>query len=119
MLGNTFTAVGYSDRALIATVVWGTVIVLALLSVALICRYPAGLPVGGPCSAVISAACHPRYEDGRRDEVHGDMVDRPLMWGVTIPGGRDIVGHCYFSSGEVAPPSNGFLYAGAIKTKPE
>lgn len=117
--GNTLTSVGYSDMALEACIVWGSVLVVALLLIGYFRRYPAGIPIGGTCSAVVSAACHTRYQEDRKLEMHEDMVNRPVMWGVTIKGDSETVGHCCFSSGKVEPPRHGFLYAGKTKAKSE
>jgi hypothetical protein len=110
--------VGYSYRALVGSIAWGSVMVLFCLLVAGICTYPKGLPIGGTNSAVISAACHVKYGGDGRRKVDEDISNEPLMWGVTIPGSRDVVGHCCFSSGEVERPEVGCLYAGVVaKTK--
>ena len=106
------TAVGYSDSALLTSIGWGTALVVFILLVAGICTYPKGLPAGGTNSAVISAACHVRYGNEARGKMDMDVAGEPLMWGVTVPGSREVVGHCSFSSGEVERPKVGFLYAG-------
>lgn len=115
--GSVFTALGYSDAALIAVLTWGSGLVLFLIVMANVMTYPKGVPVGGTCSAVISAACHVtrRTEEGAvGGEVKGeDVASLPLKWGVTVRGGRDRIGHCSFSSGEVEKPVVGHLYAGA------
>lgn len=112
--GNgVFSGVGYSNTALVASIVWGSVLVATCLLVAGICTYPKGLPIGGTNSAVISAACHVKYEDEAVEKGGEDIAKRPLKWGVTIAGGREQIGHCCFSSDEVEDPKVGFLYAGA------
>src|SRR5207248_8672452 len=98
--------------ALIASISWGSALVAALLAVAFFGKYPIGLPIGGTNSAVISAACHVKHEEKRGDVGGENMSDRPLKWGVTIPGSKEAVGHCSFSSGEVDLPEVGHLYAG-------
>jgi len=108
---NSVTDLGFSDSALIATIVFGCVVVVVCLAVAGFCTYPKGIPVGGTNSAVISAACHVQYKDGREVEVSDDIVERPLKWGVTVQGTQDEVGHCCFSDKEVQKPVEGCLYA--------
>ena len=107
--GQLFSGVGYSDMGLIAAIIWGSALVGSCLLVAVIFTYPKGLPLGGTNSAVISAACHMRYEEEYIDE---DVTEKPLKWGVTIQGGMDKIGHCCFSSGDVEFPRVGYLYAG-------
>ena len=113
--GEIFTGLGYSDSALIASLTWGSIIVLVVISVANFNTYPRGIPVGGTNSAVISAACHSKYEEGvgGHESKDNDIVNQPLRWGVTIRGGRNRIGHCCFSSEEVEGPVVGHLYAGA------
>jgi hypothetical protein len=105
---DIYSAVCYSLSAIVASIGWGLALVLALFAFARFATYPAGLPVGGTNSAVISAACHIQQEE--RDGE--DSSTLPLKWGVTIPGSKDMVGHCSFSSGEVDFPDIGCLYAG-------
>ncbi|KAF1974447.1 hypothetical protein BU23DRAFT_532046 [Bimuria novae-zelandiae CBS 107.79] len=76
--------------------------------------YSKGVPVGGTNSTVISAAYYVRYRDGRSEGKDDDLASQSLQWGVTIPGGRNMVGHCCFSSGEVEEPVVGHLYAGGM-----
>jgi hypothetical protein len=113
---GVFSAVGYSYSALIASISWGSALVAAFLAVAFFGKFPIGLPIGGTNSAVISAACHVKHEEESGDVGGETMCNRPLQWGVTIPGGKDIVGHCSFSSREVDLPEVGHLYAGCTAT---
>jgi hypothetical protein len=95
-------------------IVWGTMMLLTSVLVACFFTYPQGVGVGGTNSAVLSAACHVRHDDGQDETREEDMTTRPLQWGVTIVGdvsGR--IGHCNFSSGEVGSPHAEYLYAGA------
>jgi hypothetical protein len=112
--GALFSGVGYSDTGLIAAICWGSALIGTCLLVAGIFKYPKGLPLGGTNSAVISAACHMRYEVAYRDE---NVTEKPLKWGVTIQGDLDRIGHCCFSSGDVEVPRVGYLYAGRSKSK--
>lgn len=116
--GDTFFGLGYSNVALFTTISWAVALVVTCLLVATICTYPKGLAVGGTNSAVISAACHLRYENEPKDKTEEHITVKPLMWGVTIPGDQtDRIGHCSFSSGEVEPPQAGCLYAGLARRK--
>ena len=129
--GNVFSGqnsgvdLGFSDSALIATIVWGCVLVVTCLLIAGFCTYHKESPLGGTNSAVISAACHVKYivgreirvertqlSQGEERKVNEEVVDRPLQWGVTVEGTRDKVGHCCFSDQVVKKPEEGCLYAG-------
>lgn len=103
---GVFSAVGYSFSALVASVTWGCLMVAVVLGVAVFGRYAVGMPVGGTNSAVVSAACHVRREEER--------ADGAFMWGATVPGGKEVVGHCSFSCGEVGRLRVGGLYAGCV-----
>jgi hypothetical protein len=103
---------GYSDSALIASIVWGCVLVLLCVLIAGVCTYPRGLPIGGTNSAVISAACHVKHGDEDGSQEYEDIADRPLQWGVTVESTMDSVGHCCFSDQKVKAPVEGDLYAG-------
>ncbi|KAJ4357542.1 uncharacterized protein N0V89_002118 [Didymosphaeria variabile] len=111
-----FTGIGYSDAGMIACLTWGGIIVVFLVVVSNVMTYPKGVPLGGTNSAVISAACHFRnQEDGNyRLAEENDIASQPLKWGVTMRGGRERVGHCCFSAGEVEEPIVGHLYAGEV-----
>jgi len=108
---NSVTDLGFSDLALIATIVIGSLFVAVCVAIAGFCRYPKGMPIGGTNSAVISAACHINYTSGREAKSLDDIVKRPLKWGVTIEGTKDQVGHCSFSDRAVQKPVEGCLYA--------
>jgi hypothetical protein len=75
--------------------------------------YPKGVSLGGTYSAVISAACHIRHQDGDEDgtEEHSDIASQALKRGVTVQGGRGKVIYYCFSSGNVGEPTRGDLYA--------
>ncbi|KAF2021836.1 hypothetical protein BU24DRAFT_417471 [Aaosphaeria arxii CBS 175.79] len=112
--GSVFSGIGYSDTALLACIGWGSGLIFTCLLVAVVCRYPKGSIVGGTNSAVISAACHIRGNSDGQDEHssrYDEIVEKPLMWGVTIPGSRQEIGHCSFSAEEVQKPMFGHLYA--------
>lgn len=101
------SAVGFSYAATTASICLGALLIVVLLALSFYLKYPIGLPIGGTNSAVISAACHVRPEEKDDNEV----VNRPLKWGVTKPGSAETVGHCAFSSMEVAQPEVDHLYA--------
>ncbi|KAF2120390.1 hypothetical protein BDV96DRAFT_567140 [Lophiotrema nucula] len=106
---------GYSLYVLVGTLVCGLVLIVVCLLVGAIGRYPAeGMPMGGTNSAIISAACHVKSVESEREKrtEEDGIVNRPLKWGVTKEGSRDIAGHCSFSDREVKKPTVGFLYAG-------
>ncbi|KAH7413683.1 hypothetical protein DE146DRAFT_638333 [Phaeosphaeria sp. MPI-PUGE-AT-0046c] len=111
-LRTVFNGIGYSDTALLTSLV----IMLALI---IVCRltaafrtYDIGLPVGGTNSAVISAACHVMYGDVKREDDGIDIAEKPLQWGVTIRGNAETVGHLCFSDRVVEEPEFNCLYAG-------
>lgn len=110
-----YSALGYSNTALVTSLSWGSALVVIVLAVAFFGKYPTGLPVGGMNSAVISAACHVEREERER----GDVADRPLKWGVVVRGSEDIVGHCSFSGGDVESPLVGHMYAGCWRRSPD
>jgi hypothetical protein len=115
--GHVFTGVGYSDVGLITSICWGTGLVIISLLVAGIYTYPKGIPIGGTNSAVISAACHLRNETDGEEQGEEEVTEKPLMWGVTIPGEMDKPGHCCFTDKDVQAPRAGYLYAGVVREK--
>ncbi|KAF2650724.1 hypothetical protein K491DRAFT_720511 [Lophiostoma macrostomum CBS 122681] len=105
------SGLGYSMEGLVASLVWGSVLIGVCFLAGMLGRYPdAGMPLGGTNSAVVSAACHVESAAGEKSDVEG-VVTRPLKWGVTREGERDAAGHCSFSDAEVVKPTPGFLYA--------
>lgn len=109
---ESISTCGYSPFAIILTTVTGSIIALVGILLALR-KYPAGIPLGGSCSAAISAACHLPPDERK----NGSVSAKPLQWGATghdAVMGRDdddSVGHCSFSSEAVATPIVGKLYA--------
>lgn len=103
---------GYSDRGILASLLLGLSLVLIVLFVALVFKYPSGPPLGASCSAVISAACHVGTGEGNysREGAGEDIANKPLMWGVTVQGSRMVPGHCAFSAEMVTEPIKGYLY---------
>lgn len=105
---------GYSQNALLGTIVCSSVMIGVCLLVSILFTYPTkGMPIGGTNSAIISAACHVRSTSNEQDKstAEDDIVCRPLKWGVTKEGSPDTAGHCSFSDREVTEPTVGFLYA--------
>jgi hypothetical protein len=113
-VGDTFSGLGYSDLGLLLVIAYGVALIIVCFLVAIIGKYPRGLPVGGTNSAIISAACHTKPRDGAHEGEQEDCSALPLQWGVTSPGDEgDRIGHCNFSSKEVEMPQVGCLYAGS------
>ena len=110
-LHKSTTGIGFSDSALLASIVMGCLLVVVCLAFAGLCRYPTGMPLGCTNSAVISAACHLKNRNGGKAEGLDDVVERPLKWGVTIEGTKNQAGHCSFSDKPVQKLVEGCLYA--------
>lgn len=99
---QTILTVGFSVAALIilAFVLGLAVLVSAALGWR---RYARGMPLVGPCTAAISAACHVASgENG------WESAGRMVQWGVVET--RDAVGHLSFSALPVGEPVPGRLY---------
>ena len=132
---NNVVACGYSPLAILVTIIFGSLVLLAGVACGYR-RYPkVGIPLAGSCSAAISAACHPPPNDDRpsiktvmwgaikgESSNTGDeerslttstpsQEDASMLGSGRIPGQR-IVGHCTFTSLPVEEPINGELYAG-------
>jgi hypothetical protein len=108
---RTFTSristCGYSPMAIVLTNVLGGLIIAGGLVLGNL-RFPAGVPVAGTCSAIISAACHGPPEER-------DAALFPVQWGVVaseeqVTAEGEVVRHCGFSSGPVEFPAVGGLY---------
>lgn len=114
---------GYSPKALFIILTVGSFLLVVFGIGTGFRHFPAGLPVAGGCSAVISAACHSIDEDE-------DSVLRPLQWGVVFEplpserpdvimpverevfwNNRDRPGHCSFSSRRISRLISGNYYA--------
>ena len=77
---------------------------LAIILIALISKYPEGMPIASTCSAAISAACHRPVEDK-------EAYLFPVEWDV-VGYDDDGVGHCSFTTArDVSRPVEGDLYA--------
>ena len=107
---QSVASLGYSPIAIILTTLVGSVIVLVGSTLALR-RYPAGMPLAGSCSAVISAACHPPKDDT-------EAALAPVQWGVVrsdveheeLPVQHEDVRHCSFTSFDATEPIPGIRY---------
>ncbi|KAH7379514.1 hypothetical protein BKA66DRAFT_466175 [Pyrenochaeta sp. MPI-SDFR-AT-0127] len=110
-MDGILTKLGYSNIALVTAICWLGALVCICVLVACIFKYPLGLPLGGTNSAVISASCQLRYDEGEGSVQEDNIAEKPVMWGVTIRGGEEEVGHCSFSTSEVERPKSGHLYA--------
>jgi len=101
-LEQTIMTVGFSISALILLVTIVGLVVVTGLGMGLR-RYPPGIPLAGPNSAAISAACHvAEGEDGE------ETAMREIQWGVVDT--RNGIGKLAFSSGIVGEPVPGRLY---------
>lgn len=98
-------SVGYSPTAMLAVVVLGVFMVVAVVAIGYI-PYQSDMPLAGSCSLAISAACHPYQHSDECGEV---MSEQKLQWGV-VSTSTDGIGHCAFSSREVGPLINGRMY---------
>jgi len=95
----------WSPAAVLCTVVVVALMLVALLSMAQR-RLPTAMPIVGSCSAAIAAGCHPPAA-----EQEGKMWEKELQWGVTQePEGEGRAGHCSFSSAPVSSPVQGLRY---------
>ncbi|GAB7365085.1 hypothetical protein MBLNU230_g6176t1 [Neophaeotheca triangularis] len=101
------TAAGFSPPAILACIVLGSIMLLALVGLGFR-KFASTMPVAGSCSLAIAAACHPPADDV-------DAAFLPVQWGVVGTGdedGQNGVGHCSFTSQAVSEPIPGRRYAG-------
>jgi len=105
--GSVFTALGWSNKALVAAEVLGCAMLLVIFGLGWR-RYKGGIPLVANMSMCISAACHPPKEDE-------DASHKKIMWGAVCHGSEDgeQPGHCCFTSLEVEPLIEGRTYAGS------
>ena len=107
-MDNTAVTCGYSVIPIVFSITLGGLMLLTLIMLAIFRRLPAGMPLLGNCSAVISAACHRPKEDM-------DAARLPVQWGVIGNAYGQEMGHCTLTSMEVTKPIEGQLYAGHSK----
>jgi len=100
-LNTGFTSLGYSPRAIITVIVFGSLALLSLIAVSFI-KYRPGIPLVGSCSIAISATCHGQ-KNGKEAAVE------KVGWGV-LSVGTDGVGHCGLSKDELSAPVKGAMY---------
>ncbi|KAH7411965.1 hypothetical protein DE146DRAFT_751110 [Phaeosphaeria sp. MPI-PUGE-AT-0046c] len=95
---------GYSPIAIITVVIFGSIMIIALIGFGRM-PYKQGMPLAGSSSMAISAACHPGNIDGATSSA------KKVQWGV-VSVDEDGIGHCSFSTNVVTSPIKGNLYAG-------
>ena len=107
---ESISAVGYSALAAVFAVSMGGAMLVAVLLVGVLKKYPATMPLAACCSASIAALCQPS-DNMAKDE----LPLKRLQWGVvdrtlrTDDNGE--VAHACFSAGEVTPLVPGQIYA--------
>ena len=95
---------GWSNFAVLFALILGVLMFFTLVFLGRLRHYPTNMPLAESNSAAISAACH------RREDEAGDIVQRPLKYGVlpcTDSEGRRRVG---FSAEDVGPLVSGEIY---------
>jgi hypothetical protein len=112
-IDGILTGMGYSNTALC----WLGALLFVCVLVACTLRYPTGLHLRGTNHAVISATCHVRPEEMEHGSHEDGDTGRAVIWGVTIRGGGETIGHCSFTTEDVQWPTDGHLYAGYGKPK--
>ncbi|KAH4938710.1 hypothetical protein HBI79_057550 [Parastagonospora nodorum] len=98
----TRVSIGYSLFPMVVGVVFGGVLLVAIIAAGC-ARFKTGMPVVGSCSAAISAACQPLGEDD------GDAAVAAIQWG-EMGRCRNGIRHCGFSREEVREPLIGEWY---------
>lgn len=98
----TRVSIGYSLFPMVVGVVFGGVLLVAIITAGFV-RFKTGMPVVGSCSAAISAACQPIDEDD------GDTAVAAVQWG-EMGRSRNGIRHCGFSREEVREPLVGEWY---------
>ena len=98
--------VGFSPIGIVMAFTLATLLVLVLVALGLLCKYPGGeaaVPLMGTSSAAISAACHPPEDDK-------DAHLLPVKWGVV--GVSEVgAGRCAFTTAcDVHTPVEGAVY---------
>ena len=103
---NYMPALGFSPIAILASILVGSCVVLALVINSFRKLNPA-MPLMGNNSAIISAACHPDPSEPEREL----LPFKSIRWGATSeapPGG--FPGHCTFTARDVELPVRGQFY---------
>lgn len=104
-MDNTSVTCGCSIIPIIFSISLGGIMLLTLIIPTVFRRLPAGVPLLGNCSAVISAACHLPKEDD-------NAAVLPIQWGAVGDADGRAIGHCALTSMEVTRSIKGRLYAG-------
>ena len=101
---SSISTCGYSVKGIVAVIIVGSVMFLAL-----ICngcrRLSPDMPLLGSSSLAISAACHRPSDDA-------SAALKPIQWGAVRHETVDGPGHCCFTSFPVEYPIEGQRYAG-------
>ena len=101
---QSISACGYSPITIVLALCLGSVLVLVLLALSAR-KLGSGMPLIGPCSVAIAAACD------NQDEPNAAFL--PLKYGVVLRVRTDEHGrqHVGFSSKKVAPLEDGVMYS--------
>lgn len=106
----SISSAGYSPYAIIFAVCFGGAMLIAVLLLAFLRKYPATMPLAACCSASIAAMCQPG-----EDMTYDDLTQRKLQWGVIGPISVDDtnteVEHASFSAKDITPLVAGRTYA--------
>lgn len=104
-IASSASRVGFSPIGIILAFTLASILVVVLVAIGFINRFPGGeraMPLISTCSAAITAACHAPEDDK-------DAYLLPVRWGVISLD--DGVRHCSFTTArDVEPPLEGALY---------
>lgn len=107
---DSVVATGFSPYAIVFALSLGGAMLLAVLLLGFLRRFPATMPLAACCSASTAASCQPQ-EDMAKD----DLTLQKLQWGVVdqrlMTGGYDGALHATFSTQDVDPLTDGQKYA--------
>ena len=101
---GSLARIGYSPAAIVVTVAVTLTVLLVLVLLGQN-QLPGEMPIAGSCSLAISAAAHRHPDDP-------DAATSLLRWGEPVETREEDekVGHCCFTSLEVALPEEGRYY---------
>ena len=102
---------GYSPLAIIFALCLGGLMLLTVLLLGLLRRFPATMPLAACSSASIMALCQPQ-----EDLTEQEVTMQKLQWGVVSDRGleverSDVIGHASFSAHGASPLISGNEYA--------
>ena len=107
---RSISATGYSPYAIVFAVCMGGALLIGVLLLGFLRKYPATMPLAACCSASIAASCQPE-EDMAKDS----LAQEKLQWGVVDQGmmadDHDGPLHASFSTKGVEPLIPGRTYA--------